>query len=177
MSPKRILGLAIAAPAGTSSAPLAATGLAGRVRGTIASATAVLVAADTHASKPASIAMTGSTIYLDVAKSTLNEVEAGSFIGTAIRDASGTQVAQYDDLTRHNAMMRQVATAPSPTECAAVAAYLAALPRPYWRSDRPWLYMFAGTPPDRRRLASALPLAPQASAPLALIAIADHSDR
>lgn len=177
MSPKRILGLAIAAPAGTSSAALAATGMAERVRGTIASATAVLVAADTYASKPVSIAMTGSTICLEVAKSILNEVEAGCFIATAIKDAGGTQVAHYDDLTRHNAMMRQVATAPNPTECAAVAAYLAALPRPHWRSDRPWLYMLAGTPPDRRRLASAFPLAPQELAPLALIAIADDSDR
>jgi len=49
MSPKRILGLAIAASALTSSAALAATGTPERVRGTIASATADSVTVDTHA--------------------------------------------------------------------------------------------------------------------------------
>ena len=45
MSPKRILGLAIAASTLASSAALAATGAPERVRGTIASATADAVTA------------------------------------------------------------------------------------------------------------------------------------
>ena len=49
MSPKRILGLAIAASTLASSAALAATGTPQRVRGTIASAAADAVTVDTYA--------------------------------------------------------------------------------------------------------------------------------
>ena len=49
MSPKRILGLAIAASTLASSAALAATGTPERVRGTIASAAADAVTVDTYA--------------------------------------------------------------------------------------------------------------------------------
>jgi len=93
MSPKRILGLAIAASALASSAALAATGTPERVRGTIASATADSVTVDTYADKPVSVALTGDTAYLKVEKSNLNKVEKGSFIGTATKDIGGTQVA------------------------------------------------------------------------------------
>src|ERR1700741_5595887 len=93
MSPKRILGLAIAASTLASSAALAATGTPERVRGTIASATADAVTVDTYANKPLTVALTGNTTYLKVEKSNLNKVEKGSFIGTATKDVGGTQVA------------------------------------------------------------------------------------
>jgi len=94
MSPKRILGLAIAASAAlVSSAVLAATETPERVRGTIASATADSVTVDTHADKPVTVALTGNTSYLKVEKSNLNKVEKGSYIGTATKDVGGTQVA------------------------------------------------------------------------------------
>ena len=94
MSPKRILGLAIAASTAlASSAALAATGTPERVRGTIASATADSVTVDTHADKPVTVALTGDTSYVKVEKSNLNKVEKGSYIGTATKDVGGTQVA------------------------------------------------------------------------------------
>src|ERR1700760_4819160 len=93
MSPKRILGLAIAASALVPFAALAATGTPERVRGTIASATADSVTIDTYADKPVTMALTGNTKYLKVEKSDLNKVEKGSFIGTATKDIGGTQVA------------------------------------------------------------------------------------
>ena len=93
MSPKRILGLAIAASALASTAALAATGTVERVRGTIASATADLVIVDTYAHKPVAIDLTGNTKYLKVEKSSLNKIEKGSYIGTATKDVGGTLVA------------------------------------------------------------------------------------
>src|SRR3981081_3368852 len=94
MTPKRILGLAIAASAAlASSAALAATGTPERVRGTIASATADSVTVDTHAHKPVTATLTGNTSYLKVEKTNLNKVEKGSYIGTATKDVGGTQVA------------------------------------------------------------------------------------
>ena len=93
MSPKQILGLAIAASALTSFAALAATGTPERVRGTIASATANSVTVDTYADKPVTAVLTGNTTFLKVEKSNLNKVEKGSFIGTATNDVGGTQVA------------------------------------------------------------------------------------
>jgi hypothetical protein len=94
MSPKRILGLAIAASTAlASSAALAATGTPERVRGTIASATADSVTVDTNAHKPVTVALTGNTSYLKVEKSNLNKVEKGSYIGTATKNIGGTQVA------------------------------------------------------------------------------------
>ncbi len=93
MSPKRTLGLAIAASALASSAALAATGKPERVRGTIASATADSVTVDTYAHKPITVALTGKTTYLQVEKSNLNHVEKGSYIGTATKNVGGTQIA------------------------------------------------------------------------------------
>jgi hypothetical protein len=93
MSPKRILGLAIAASALASSAALAATGTPERVRGRIASAAADSVTVDTYADKSVTVALTGDTKYLKVEKSNLNKVEKGSYIGSATKDIGGTQVA------------------------------------------------------------------------------------
>src|SRR6201997_4648102 len=93
MTPKLILGLAIAASALTSSAALAATGTPERVRGVIASAAANSVTVDTGAGKPVTVALTDKTAYLKVEKSSLDKVEKGSFIGTATKDVGGTQVA------------------------------------------------------------------------------------
>ena len=93
MSPKRILGLAIAASALASSAAFAATGMPERVRGTIASATADSVTVDTHADKPVTVSLTGNTSYLKVEKSNFNMLEKGSYIGTATKDVGGKQVA------------------------------------------------------------------------------------
>jgi hypothetical protein len=93
MSPKRILSLAIAASALTSSAALAAAETPERVRGTIASATANSVTVDTYAGKPVTVALTGKTAYLKVEKSSLDKVEKGSFIGTATKDVGGMQIA------------------------------------------------------------------------------------
>ena len=93
MNSKQILGLAIAASTLASSAALAATGTPERVRGTIASATADSVTVDTQAQKPVTIALKGNTSYLKVEKSNLNEIEKGSFIGTATKDVGGTHVA------------------------------------------------------------------------------------
>src|SRR6201981_1753879 len=93
MTPKQILGLAIAASTLASSAALAATETPERVRGTITSATADAVTVDTHADKPVTVSLTGNTKYLKVEKSNLNKVEKGSFIGTATKDVGGTQVA------------------------------------------------------------------------------------
>jgi hypothetical protein len=93
MTPKQILGLAIAASTLASSAALAATGTPERVRGTITSASADAVTVDTHADKPVTVTLTGNTKYLKVEKSNLNEIEKGSFIGTATKDVGGTHVA------------------------------------------------------------------------------------
>jgi hypothetical protein len=64
-----------------------------RVRGTIASVSADSVTVDTYAHKPVTVALTGNTKYLEVEKSNLNEIEKGSYIGTATKDVGGTQVA------------------------------------------------------------------------------------
>jgi hypothetical protein len=93
MTPKLILGLAIAASTLASSAALAATGTPERVRGTITSASADAVTVDTHADKPVTVTLTGNTKYLKVEKSNLDKIEKGSFIGTATKDVGGTQVA------------------------------------------------------------------------------------
>src|SRR6201982_3876852 len=93
MNSKQILGLAIAASTLASSAALAATGTPERVRGTITSATADAVTLDTHADKPVTVTLTGNTKYLKVEKSNLNEIEKGSYIGTATKDVGGTPVA------------------------------------------------------------------------------------
>ena len=93
MSPKRILGLAIAASALVPFAAFAATGTPERLRGTVASDTANSLTVDTSANKPVTIALTGSTTYLKVEKSNLDKIEKGSFIGTATKDVGGTQVA------------------------------------------------------------------------------------
>ena len=93
MSPKRVLGLAIAASTLGLSAALAATATPDRIRGTIESATANSVTVDTYANQPVTIALTGNTRYLAVKKSSLNKIEKGSFIGTATKDVGGTQVA------------------------------------------------------------------------------------
>lgn len=93
MSPKRILGSAIAASTLVSSAALAATGTAERVRGTIASTTANSVTVDTYADKPVTVAVTGNTTYLKVEKSNLKKIGKGGFIGTATKNVGGTQVA------------------------------------------------------------------------------------
>lgn len=93
MSTKRILVIAIATSALASSAALAATGTAERVRGVIASAAANSVTVDTEAGKPVSVALTDKTAYLKVEKSSLDKIEKGSFIGTATKDVGGTQVA------------------------------------------------------------------------------------
>ena len=66
MTPKRILGLAIAASTLAPSAALAATRITERVRGTIASATADSATVDTHAAKPVTVT---NTSYLKVEKS------------------------------------------------------------------------------------------------------------
>jgi hypothetical protein len=93
MTPKRILGLAIAASALASSAALAATTTPERVRGTITSATADSVTINTDAGKSVTVSLTGGTKYLEVKKASLGKVEKGSFIGTATKDVGGTQVA------------------------------------------------------------------------------------
>ena len=93
MSPKRILGLAIAASALVPFAALAATGTLELLRGNIASATADSVTVDTYAAKPVTIALTGNSKYLKVENSSLNKIEKGSFIGTATKDVGGMQVA------------------------------------------------------------------------------------
>ncbi len=93
MSPKRILGLAVAASALASSAALAATGTPERVRGTIVSDTTNSVTVDTYANKPVTVGLTGKTTYLKVEKSSLNDIEKGSYIGTATKNVGGTQIA------------------------------------------------------------------------------------
>jgi hypothetical protein len=93
MSPKRILGLAVAASALASSAALAAVGTPERVRGTIVLDTANSVTVDTYANKPVTLALTGNTKYLKVVKSNLNNIEKGSYIGTATKNVGGTQIA------------------------------------------------------------------------------------
>ena len=93
MTPKRTLGLMIAAAALASSAALAAAAMPERLRGIIASATADSVTLNTSADKPVTIALTGNTTYLQVKKASLDKVEKGSFIGTATKDVGGTQVA------------------------------------------------------------------------------------
>jgi hypothetical protein len=93
MSPKRILGLAIAASTLVSFAAIAATGTPERVRGTIASTAADSVTVDTYGGKPVTFVLTDNTTYLKVEKSNLNRIEKGSFIGTATKDVGGMQVA------------------------------------------------------------------------------------
>lgn len=93
MSLKRILGHAIVASALASSAAFAAIGTPGRVRGTIVSETANSVTVDTYAHKPITVGLTAKTAYLKVEKSSLNNVEKGSYIGTATKNVGGTQIA------------------------------------------------------------------------------------
>lgn len=93
MNPKRILGFVIAASTFVSFTAFAAPAVPERVRGTITSATADSVTVDTFADKPVTAALTGNTKYLELQKSNLNQLEKGSFIGTATKDVGGTQVA------------------------------------------------------------------------------------
>jgi hypothetical protein len=93
MSPKRVLGLAIAASTLGLSTALAATGMPERIRGTVASATANSVTVETYAHKPVTVGLTQKTTYLKVEKSNLNHVEKGSYIGTATKNVGGTQIA------------------------------------------------------------------------------------
>jgi hypothetical protein len=93
MSPKCTLILVIASSALASSAALAATGTAERVRGVVESTAANSVTVDTDAGKPVTVALTDKTSYLKVEKSSLDKLEKGSFIGTATKDVGGTQVA------------------------------------------------------------------------------------
>ena len=69
MTPKRILGLAIAASVLASSAALAAAETPERVRGTITSVTADAVTVDTNAHNPLTITLTGNTTYRKAEKS------------------------------------------------------------------------------------------------------------
>ena len=69
MSPKRILGLVIAASALASSAALAATGTSERVRATIAAATTDSATVDTYADKPVTLTLKEDITYLKVEKS------------------------------------------------------------------------------------------------------------
>ena len=93
MSPKCTLILVIASSALASSAALAATGTAERVRGVVELAAANSVTVDTNAGKPVTVALTDKTSYLKVEKSSLDKLEKGSFVGTATKDVGGTQVA------------------------------------------------------------------------------------
>lgn len=93
MSRLILLGVALAAFSCTSAAAWAADATAERVRGTVTSVTphSITVAATTG--QPVTVDLTSKTVYLKVLRSSLDHLQAGSFIGTATKDVGGMAVA------------------------------------------------------------------------------------
>ena len=86
---KRLLGLAIASTA-LCSVAMAAT--PERVRGTVTAVTSDSVTVQT-AGKDVTVGLTPDTHYLKVVKSSLNDVDKDSYVGTATKQVGGKLVA------------------------------------------------------------------------------------
>ncbi|HEY1856616.1 hypothetical protein [Acidocella sp.] len=86
------LALATAFATALSSAALAAPQHV-RVRGTIASVSSTTLVVKTADGKDVSVALNGNTHYLQVAKASLNNIEPGSYIGTATKSVGPLMVA------------------------------------------------------------------------------------
>jgi hypothetical protein len=87
---KRLFGLTIVAVTALSAAAMAAT--PERVRGTVASVTADSVTIHT-ADKDVTVGLTSNTRYLKVVKSSLNNLDEDSYIGTATKEVGGKMIA------------------------------------------------------------------------------------
>jgi hypothetical protein len=87
---RRLLGLAIAASTALSAAAMGATPK--RVRGTVTAVTADSITVHT-ADKDLAVGLTSNTRYLKVVKSSLNDVDKDSYIGTATKEVGGKLVA------------------------------------------------------------------------------------
>jgi hypothetical protein len=88
----RSFGLALAVAAFSCSVAIAAPSQE-RVRGTIASVSAGEIVVHTKGGRDVSVLTNGGTAYLAVAKSNLDRIDKGSYIGTATKSVGSTLVA------------------------------------------------------------------------------------
>ncbi len=89
---KKVFGLAFALSTALSTAAIAAPQHE-RVRGTVSSISPTTLVVHTASGANISVALTGNTHYLQVAKSSLGNIAAGSFIGTATKSVGSLMVA------------------------------------------------------------------------------------
>ena len=89
---KKTFGLAFALTTALSTASFASPQHE-RVRGTVASISPTRLVVQTASGADISVALTGKTHYLQVEKSSLSNIEAGSFIGTATKSVGSLMVA------------------------------------------------------------------------------------
>ena len=89
---KRFLGLTLAATTALSNSAFAAPEHE-RVRGTVTSISSDTLTVHTTTGDDVPIMLSGDTKYLRVEKSSLNNVEKGSYIGTATKDVGSMLVA------------------------------------------------------------------------------------
>jgi hypothetical protein len=89
---KKVFGLAFALTTALSTAAFASPQHE-RVRGTVSSISPTTLVVQTASGADISVALTGKTHYLQVAKSKLNNIPAGSFIGTATKSVGSLMVA------------------------------------------------------------------------------------
>jgi hypothetical protein len=88
----RSFGLALAVAAFSCAAAIAAPPQE-RVRGTITSVSAGEIVVHTRGGRDVPVLTNGGTNYLEVAKSNLDHIEKGSYIGTATKSVGSTLVA------------------------------------------------------------------------------------
>jgi hypothetical protein len=89
---KHVFGLAFALSTALSTAAFASP-QHDRVRGTVSSISPTTLVVQTASGADISVALTGNTHYLQVAKSNLNNIDTGSFIGTATKSVGSLMVA------------------------------------------------------------------------------------
>jgi hypothetical protein len=88
----RSFGLALAVAAFSCAAAIAAPPQ-GRVRGTITSVSAGEIVVHTRGGRDVTVLTNGGTSYLEVAKSNLDHIDKGSYIGSATKSIGSTLVA------------------------------------------------------------------------------------
>jgi hypothetical protein len=89
---KKVIGLAFALTTALSTAAFASPQHE-RVRGTVASISPTTLVVQTASGADISVALTAKTRYLEVEKSSLSHIDAGSFIGTATKSVGSLMVA------------------------------------------------------------------------------------
>ena len=89
----RFLALALAASTAIISTAAVAAPSPERVRGTVKAISGDTLTVHTTAGADVSVALTGRTHYLEVAKSSLSHVDPGSYIGTATKSVGNMLIA------------------------------------------------------------------------------------